>query len=412
MPKVTTKGLGIILLLWSLPIFAEPFHAEVTLLGQGRQNTREEVEVPLNGYAGAGYQAGRWRGETSFRLFRDLDQGLDDADLYQALLQFQPLTTTSITFGRQFLSEGFSTEMLDGLRAELLPAGPLHLSVYGGIPRTVEEGDFNKDDGLLTGLSIRLKEEFGTRGGLHAAWRKNDWGVADLGRNDELRLGADLSRRWNSKIKPQIYGLAEYNLSSKVLETGTAGLELTAHRRLSVNVEGNYFNANRETNRPSILSLFTQGETISGRFALTSTLVEEWMDFIGSYSYQINEIEEETERKGHLLEAGFPLTFDQLGLLIHPSYYFLNSFGGTVHGAKCSLLEEWNEKFSSELSVDFATYTKITSDNDQAFSTVLWTGYRPAENWKISGGAEYNRNNLFDRDVRGSLKLDYHYGKI
>ena len=99
-------------------------------------------------------------------------------------------------------------------------------------------------------------------------------------------------------------------------------------------------------------------------------------------------------------------------MFFRPAYYFSSSFGGTVHGVRCSLNEEWTEKFSSELGVDFATYQKITSDNDQAFSAVFWAGYEFVKDWKVSAGAEYNRNNLFDRDFRGSFRLDYHYGKI
>lgn len=403
----------ILFLLSSSPLYAGDFHLEATSLGQVRDNENAEREIPLNGYLGLGVSdVGKWHfsNETNMRLFHDFDRDFDDYDLYQAVLHIQPLQALSIDFGRQFVNEGFSAEIIDGLHLSLLPIDAIEIVAYSGIPRSVERGDFNENDGLLTGLSMALRNIPSTNARLHVAWRNNSIRSTDIRENDSIRVGADLSHQWGSPISPRLYGLAEFDATAKILDTGTAGIDLTPAPWVSLGFEFDYFNINRETTRPTILSLFTEGETLSGRFSSTWTLVPDLLDLVESYSFQRIEVQEGLRRNGHLLEAGLPFSFDSIGLFVMPAYYFADNFGGRYHGVRGMIREEFTEKISAEVGLDYTNYRKVTNDNDFAFSSVVWTEYEFLKGLALAMGFEYNKNNLFNRDIRGSMKLSYHYG--
>lgn len=389
------------------------FFGDLELVGQGRENEREQQETPLTGYVDTGFgsPAKSFSAETGMRFFRDLSRSLTDYDLYQAVLHFRPVSSLQVDFGRQFVNEGFAVETLDGIRTTLAFSDRATATLYSGVPRSVETGDFSRDDGLLTGLSLATGWNQKLKTTLHLNWRKNDLNRADFVQNDEIRIGTNLSSRWDGFLKPAFYGLVEYETTAKVLEAGTLGVDLTPSRRVSLNLEGNYFNVNRESDRPTVFSLISTGEIWTGRLGSTWTLIPGWLDLVESYSYQRVEIQSGTRRPGHLLDTAFQVSWEKVGLFFQPGYYYAKSFGGDLHGVRGSIHEQFTERLYADLGVDFTTYDKITGDDDNAFSTILWTGYEIVKGWTLSGGAEYNRNNIFERDVRGSFKLEYHYGE-
>ena len=404
---------ALLIILCCIPALARatPLTLDATLLGQDRQNTSGVTEMPTNAYLGAGLgkQGDKISAQTNMRFVRDLKQSIQDYDLFQAVLHTEPLETLKLDFGRQFLTEGFSAQIMDGLKTTLFPEGPVAVTAYSGIPRTVERGDFNADDGLLTGLTIGSDSTPGSHLKLHAAWQKQSLQKMKFKKYDEVRVGANLSHAWTVTAQPILYGLIEYEATSQTVEAGTVGLDLSPSRRLSVNLEGNLFDINRLSNRPTIMSLFTEGRTYSGRIATTVTLIPDWLDWMESYALQRVEIQKGTTYRGHLLETGFPVSFEDIGLHLLPTYYFADSFGGRLHGGRLSAREDFTEKFYAEAGSDFATYTKITKDNDTAVATFLWTGFKHLNGFSVAAGAEYNRNNLLQKDVRGMLRLDYHF---
>lgn len=400
-------------LLISPSLSAGDFRLDTTLLGQIRENEGEATEGPVNGYLGLGIGATPWdlSVRTNMRLFRDLSREWDDYDLYQAVLHIRPLEILQVDLGRQFVNEGFSVAMADALKLRLTPPGYVDITLFSGIPRSVEVGDFNRDDGLLSGLSVGLKNVARTNAQIHAAWRKNAISFNNLKENDEILVGTNLSHQFTFATRPFLYGLVEYNVAAKVLEAGTAGADLYPHDRISLNLEFNYFNSSRDFNRPTILSLFSRGRLLTGRLASTWTLVPDLLDLVESYSYQRIEVQDNVRRHGHLADTALQFSWEEIGLHAEPGYYFAKSFGGDLHGVRGSLHEQFTEKLYAELGIDFTTYDKITGDDDNAFSTILWSGYEILKGWTVSAGFEYNRNNLLTRDIRGSFKLDYHYGR-
>lgn len=396
-----------------LVALADSLGFDTTIVGQVRENQNNQSEVPFNGYLGLEYSRPQWNfsSETNMRIFRDWQRSWDDYDLYQAVVHIRPVPVVQIDFGRQFLSQGFSTDLMDGLKLTLSPPWPLEFTTYLGIPRTVEHGDFNKNDGLLSGLSIRIKDIPNTNLQIHTAWRKANIRVADIRENDAVYLGGNASYLFPGSWKPLLYGLVEFNATGKVLETGSIGLDIYPREWAAFNVEFNYFNVDRNFTQRSILGLFTQGRLLSGRIGSTWTLIPNYLSLEQSYSYQNIEVTNGNRQHGHLFEVLLPITLDKIGLFIGPGYYFSKSFGGDLHGIRLSVYEQFTEKLYTEAAVDYTTFDKITGVNDDGFSATLWTGYEVIKGLTLSGGFEYNNNNLFERDIRGSFKLQYHYGR-
>lgn len=410
--KSPWAGFLVFFLLFSPPLAAGSLHLDTDFLGQVRENETSVKEFPFNGYLGVGVtDIGKWRfgAQTDMRLFRDFSRSLDDYDLYQAVLHAKPLEALAIDFGRQFINQGFSVQILDGLQTTLFPSNYLRVAFFGGIPRTVERGDFNRNDGWMTGLSLGLLGVPGTEAAVHFLWRKNDIRHSDLKENDQVLVGANLSHRWQGPVGPNLYGLLEYDVTSKVAEAETVGIDVAPSQRIRLNVEGNYFNANRDTTRPTILGLLTRGRTLSARFSSTWTLVPRFLDLVESYSYQRVEIQEGVRENGHLLEIGFPVSVESVGFFCQPAYDFAESFGGNLHGGRVFFHEDFTDRLYGEVAFDFTRYEKITHNDDTALSTLLWAGYEILKGWTVAGGFEYNRNNLFERDLRGSFRIQYHY---
>ncbi|MBI4223944.1 MAG: hypothetical protein HY609_03340, partial [Deltaproteobacteria bacterium] len=307
------------------------------------------------------------------------------------------------------INQGFSLEILDGVQTTFGPFGFVDFALYSGIPRSVEVGDFNKNDGLLSGLSINLKNVARTSGAVHAAWRKNDMEQTNWRQNDEIYVGADFSHQFPIATEPMFYGTFEYDALWNAVNLGTAGIDLYPARRLAINLEGSYSNISRQTDRLTIQRVFTDGRTWGGRAAVTWTLIPKFLDLVKSYAYHNVEAQGNNPRRGHGIDAALQISFEKIGLFLEPAYYFSKSLGGDLHGVRGLIHEQFTPKFFADLAADFTTYDKITNDNDSAIGTGGWIGYEAAAGLTISGGFEYNRNNVFIRETRGSFRIDYHF---
>lgn len=404
-------GLPFFFIILLLPQLSEggTFSVTDSVIGQVRSDQNEQTEIPLNNYAGFSFTpAGKISADANMRFFYEPEQKIKDFDLYQTVLHYRASDLFKIDAGRQFVNQGFSVETLDGLQMTILPKGHIGFTVYAGVPRSVEIGDFNKDDGLDAGLSIALKNIPHLQARLQGSLRRAAMTNFDLRQNDQLLIGADLSYQLPGKSSPFLYTLGEYDATGNLFDTITAGLDFYPSKRISFNLEFDRFDIDRNNGHPSILSLFTSGPTLSGRLGSTWTLIPGRLRFMESYAYQSLEVGGAKEA-GHLLDTALALSFENIGLNVEPGYYFSSSFGGHLHGVRLGLHEQFTDKLYTEAGVDYTTYVKITGNDDNAFASYLWSGYEVLKGFIVSGGMEYNQNNLFNKDVRGSFKLDYKY---
>ena len=394
------------------PLYAGNFHLETSAIGQFLENSQAQQELPVSGFLGLEVDKPEWDNlslDTNMRLFRDFKQKLDDYDLYQAVLHWQALPALKIDFGRQMISQGFSVEEADALMMTLTPIPYVDLTLYSGVPRTVERGDFSKNDGMLSGLALGLKDIPNTNAQIQASWRKLNIRRNDMRQNDMATVGAHFSYEVPIEIAPLFYGLCEYDVTARVIDLATLGFDIYPHDRIALSVEGNYFNINRDRNQQTILSLFTTDRTWQGRLASTWTIIPDLLDIVESYAFQTMEIQTNVVRRGHVLDSAFQITLDFIGLYIEPGYYFTDSFGGRLHGGRALVHEQFTKELYTEVNVDYSKYTKVTNDNDIAFSTVAWAGYEVIKGLTLSGGFEYNKNNDSNKDYRGSFKVEYRF---
>ena len=395
-----------LILFFSTSLWGADFHFYTTALGQVRDNAKTQTEIPINGYVGGGFAQEPWHlsMQTDMRFS-------NDTDLYQAVFHYQPLDTLQLDSGRQFISEGFSVETIDGIRLSLQPWQHLHIALYSGMPRSVERGDFRVNDGLLTGITVGIKNIPRTNITFHSAWRKNDFTQMSWNHNDELRVGANLSHQFAVTTTPMVTGLFEYDVTGKLIDTGTVGLDIYPTRRIALNLEGSYTNANHSLNRKTIQSIFTEDRTLSGKISTTITLVPHWLDLIGSYAYRTLEVQKGDRKLGYLADASLKFSWEELGLTVLPGYYYAKSFGGDLNGTRGMIREDFTEKFYTTAGIDYTKYQKITHDNDTAFSASVWNGVEMLKGWTISGGVEYNHNNFFNKDWRGTFRINYSFDK-
>lgn len=393
------------------PLFAAEYDVGAKILGQVRKNTQNLQRLPVDGYFSAEAYGSKVSAETDMRFFRDFDTRVDKYDLYQTVLHVRPLETLQFDMGRQFVNQGFFAAVLDGVQATVSPSEHFFTTVFSGIPRDIEMENFNNNRRLLTGISLGLKNVKRTEATLHAAWRSNNIHMFDAGRNDEALVGLTLSRQFAVSSTPFVYANFEYSATGKVVQAGTAGLDIYPTSRIALNVEGNYFNVDRNFSQQTIQGLYSAGRLIDARLSSTWTLVENYLAFTENVSYENIEVLSRDFRNGWRAEAGFSVTAKKAGFRFEPVYYYIKSFGGTVNGVRGYFHEQFNDLFYAELSVDFSKYRKITNDNDNALSFYGWTGYEVAKGLVLSGGFEFNKNNFFDRDARGSFRVDYHFGK-
>lgn len=409
MRRLLFKVVLVMALFLPLSLEAASIHFDTTLLGQVRENNALQREVPINEYLGLGLDAPSvgFAGESNMRFFRDFARKINDYDLYQTVLHFKPVEMLQIDFGRQFINEGFSANVADALKIKVMPPKYIDITLFSGIPRNVETGDFNKNDGLRSGLSLNLKGVRRTSAGLHATWQRNNIRRTEWKRSDSILIGADASHQFAVVTTPMIYGLLEYDATSKVTNVGTAGFDIYPKKWLQLNAEFNVFNVNRNTTLPTILGLFTQGRALQGRLATTWTLIPERLRFVEMYAYQRNTVQGGVSRNGHILDISFQIDFDDIGLHVEPGFAYAKSFGGTEHDGRILIHEQFTDELYASVSFDFSSYKKITNNNGKAYSTILWSGYEVIKGLILSGGFEYDRNAFLAKDIRGSFKISY-----
>lgn len=392
-----------------LPLFATTIHLDTTTLGQVRKNSNLQREVPVNEYLGLGIDVpdARFSGESNMRFFRDFSRKINDYDLYQTVLHFKPVDVLQIDFGRQFVNEGFGVLVADAVKLKIMPPGYIDVTLYSGIPRNVETGDFNRNDGLRTGLSLGLKGVPRTTANVRAAWKRNNIRRTDWRQMDTVLVGADASHQFAVKTTPMIYGIFEYDTAARVVDTGTAGLDIYPAKFLALTLEFNVYNVNRSTTLPTVLGLFTRSRSYQGRLTSTWTLVPRYLKLLQTYAYQRLGVQGGLSPNGHLARVGFEVDVDQVGLHIEPSYVYSRSWGGVDQGASFLIHEQFTDELYADVGFDFNTYTKITNNNGKAYSLVLWSGYEVVRGLTLSGGFEYNRNAILKKDIRGSFKVSY-----
>src|SRR3989338_2203022 len=197
------------------------------ILGQGAEENGNQ-QWPINGYMGAGWKPAEssWNAKTNFHVYKKLNSSKKDFNLYQTNIDGTFLQDKlHLTAGRQFLSLGLNAWLLDGMRLEIQPKETWSVATYAGTPRTPDNGDFNTDDGMISGLGFFLHSVGGFTGQIGTHYRKKDIQGKDWNENDQL-FGAAYGRyQFSEETAPSLYSGVEYDASGGSLDQAVFGLD-------------------------------------------------------------------------------------------------------------------------------------------------------------------------------------------
>lgn len=396
--------------------FAFSYDFSYELLSQVRENRAGQREVPINNYIGLelGDMPKEFSFTTNARILADPTRNSEHFafDLYQAALHVEPVKEVlQLDGGRLWFVDGFSVETMDSVVVSVLPKDwHVGLTFYGGLPRSVEIGDFNPPvQSLIAGTRLSLQDVEDTYVELSAKYKKVNMRQTNYRQNDSIHVGISGMHEF-SKVKstPSIYGNVEYNIAGKVLEVGTLGFDIYPHWRLALNFEGNYFNTDRQSDENSLFETFDSGDIIEGRQSIELKLTKGFR-FFEEFAYQRFSVTGRGSENGYLAEAGLGNYWKKGKFSTALSYYFQKNYGGTVNGAFLELINTYFKGWTAKASFDYSRYSKLLNRNGTAYSVVAGASYEFTDFATLYLGGEYNRNVWYNNDIRGTLDFTLHF---
>jgi len=329
-------------------------------------------------------------------------------DLYETYFQFDSLFNNhlSIVLGRQSLISNIDYMLMDGINVNLAPSKWFDISLFTGVPRYFEEGDLTGEIGLVSGISFILNEVSYTKARLDFLYQKKNFTTNVLNNTDKMYVSASVSKGISIF---RLYALGEYDITDTLPTTITLGTEIYPFvKKVGFLIEGNYFNESRNDNLENIFTIFSANYLWQIKAGVFVNSVKN-LNLYQNFSFQRYDVLASNPENGFNAETGLGYDFDQINLEADVGYYFIRSYGGTLHGARVSLYEEWTKNLFSELYFDFITYTKVTNDDATGFNIVATTGVNLNKGFSFAGAFEYIRNNMFNYDLRGTLRLNYYF---
>lgn len=407
------------ILLWPTALQATGYYIESRVETQVRQNALLEREVPFDFYLDTGLNNLPKNGsfDVSLRNNHTFKLGTDDFDLFQAVFRLNNVGgLLDFSLGRQFTSPGVHNYLLDGgLTTIGKDDWPILVSLFGGIPRYIETGDFHGEAGLVGGTIFELQgiENLSTR--LSFIYDSLDLDTWSWKNNQTVFAGFAGSYIFENKFEPNIYANAEYDIAGKIVENGTAGFSFRPNSRLYWNIEGGHYNTNRQRQRITIFSLFASGPYYQGRAGASFTVFEggkilENLILTAGYAYQRIEVTPSLSKNGHVADGGCKFYIAPIFLDTAASYKFYDSFGGRAHDISFTLHDEPIDILSVDVSVNYTRYKKITNEKDVATAILGMVGVEAFKNFVLSVGGEYLKNKVFENEWRATAMLSYKLG--
>lgn len=320
--------------------------------------------------------------------------------LYNASFQTTQLTHSLGTIlGRQTIVRGNYEGIMDGATIRLSPGDhSFYLDGFGGFTRTVETGDFTMTPGLMAGLQGGWRPNNDTQLTVMTAYNQNSYrtdawktsGAQLVGASGHIRLGE--TSQW------KLYTDNVYDIGGRDVQLASLGAQWQITPLLSLALNGSRYDSNRNSNQPTILSLFTSSAMWLGRFGL-NYYVSSSIKLFANYdltSAKNNGI----RHTGNVAEGGADLDFRKINLSGQVLYRFLDSFGGQDQDFLLTLNQRPIRFLLLDLFTNFSKYKKITNDNGYATSNGIGVSYEPKKWVSLRLGGEYLHNNVFKNEWR------------
>lgn len=365
--------------------------------------------VPLNEYFGLSVSdlPKNFSFTTDFRGEAGPPTSDGEFDLYQATFHVEPVGGLLVDGGRQWLMDGFDGSLLDGLKLGIFPESwRVGFSLYAGVPRYVDEGTFrNVTEGLLVGTQVHLRNVENTAAQISLRWRKIDVTLGDYTQNDNIAAAVALSHQFTKLWStPSIYSNFEYSIPGKTVEAGTVGLDLYPHWRVAFNLEGSYYDSDRDLNQATLLGQYLTDQMVQAREGVEVKLVHGFRLF-EDFSYQRYGVVSRGNENGYIASSGLGHYLKVLKLSSTGEFYYGKSFGGKVYGGLIEWTDKYFEEFDIQTSLDISRYSKITNQTDTAISLVGGVDYQFVDCCSFGLGGEFNHNNWFSKEGRVTVRL-------
>lgn len=376
-----------------------------TQFSEDRFNNREFVS---NHYLG--FHLSERSKQMSFtsqmRYSREWVGDTQDIDIYEFNFEVDNLFKNALTLnlGRLPYISNIDYYVADGMSMTITPIKWFDVYLFAGVPRYVEDSDITGNVGLATGASLILKERAYTNARIDFVYQDRDLNNSSITDDPAMYLGASASKGISIF---KLYGLGEYNLSDQLFQTGTAGVEIYPFsQRVGFLVEGSYFDESRNDTQETIFELLSVDYLWQAKSGVFVDVVKD-LHLYQNLSFQRYEVLAGSMRNGWNAETGAAYSFNKIHLDTEVAYYLLRSYGGTLHGVRLFLNEDWTERIFSNVLVDLITYSKVTNDDSTGMDVQLTAGVHVLPGLRVAGSFEYLRNDIFKNDLRGILRLDY-----
>lgn len=415
--------MALLLIFPALEANSTSFYIDTRLETQVRENSLPQREAPFYAYLDTGLKELPNKGTFDVSLRNNYIFNVKDNefDLYQAVFRMDDIAgVVGVSAGRQFVSPGFHAYLMDGLTTRIGKEDwPVAVTIIGGVPRYLEMNDFKGTAGLIAGATIELQgvDRFHLK--LSGIYDKLDIKKTYWKKNDTVLTGVATSYLFNGRFMPNLYGNFEYDTAGKDIDTGLAGFRIRPFSRLFWNIEGGFFNTNRNRQRDTIFSLFSRSGFYQGRTGISVTAIESAgpiEDFVitGGYSYQRYHSTASSKADiGHLADGGIKFSVAPIYLTVLASYKYYKSYGGKANDIYFELHDEPFDILNFTAGGNITKYSKITNQKDTAISAFLMADLNIIKNFVLSAGGEYLRNDTFSREFRATAKLSYKFeGKL
>jgi hypothetical protein len=347
---------------------------------------------------------------SQFRFNREWIGETQGFDIFEANLQIDNLfkNTVTLNLGRQAFLSNTDFYLVDGVSAYISPFKWFDFYVFAGIPRFIEDSDVTGDIGFASGFSWILEESNYTNARFDFVYQDRDIDNSNTADAADVYIAGSASKGIGIF---KLYGLSEYNLTDKLVQTGTFGAEAYPFtKKIGFLLEGSYFNETRNDTLETVFEIFS----IDSLWQFKSGV---FIDFIKNthlyhnFAYQRYQVLDGQSRNGWNIETGIIHYLAKLKLEASLAHYFIKSYGGTLHGIKGELNEDWSRRIYSNLILDYITYEKVTNDNNNGLNLIFKNGLNVFPGISVDGSVEYLVSDVLVNDLRGIFRVNYLFDK-
>ena len=333
------------------------------------------------------------------KLWKDLGYGTDwDIDLYQLYVEV-PLNkerNSVLTIGRQFLSEGFETYVVDAVKFTNRLRNGFRYTFYFGKPRFFEPNTPDGDD-LIAGFKFDYKGYY-----LGFEHLRDDGKV----KKSSFVFG---NYRYLTKTLAQ-YSRIEVDVAHGELSNFNLGFNYFPTKRLRFNTEVEYYDNSylyddKTVPEDRIFYLFSPlGRELRLTQSAYYDITKRWQIF-GSYT--ITDLQRNGKDNGYLTKLGaIRDTWFENGLRMYGALLYQNSWIGILRGVELGFTKYVCKKFTLGGTAQIARYDKVTYGKQWASAYYLKGTYQTSEFSNLEFGVDFRNNEDFDHDLRLILRYN------